>query len=238
MARANLLVVRAGDASLHERWLAGAARRNFDLLVSYYGDTPGRFNRGVEYYHAMKGARWPAHDELWKHQRSLFEAYDFVGFACDDVDADADRWNRAFQGCAWYELDLAQPAVEGHYSWEITRPVPGSMLRYTSFVEAMCPIFSRRALALVAHTFGESVSGWGLSFVWSKLLPWPQYRSAILDAVTVTHTTPPRQGTLRATLDTLGIDPMKERGDMLARYGIGEFDMVEHARLRLAKADE
>ncbi|HUL94574.1 MAG TPA: hypothetical protein VLT89_01125 [Usitatibacter sp.] len=238
MPRPNLLVVRAGDASLHERWLAGARQRSFDLMVSYYGDVPGRFNHGIEYYHAMKGPRWPAHDALWKHQRALFESYGHVGFACDDVDANADSWNRVFQGCAWYELDLAQPAVDGHVNWEITRRVPGSMLRYTSFVEAMCPVFSRRALQRVAPTFGESISGWGLSFVWSKLLPWPDYRSAIIDAVTVTHTTPMRQGTLRPTLDALGIDPEKERSEVLARHGIESFWMGEHARLRIAKNDE
>src|SRR2546423_553078 len=41
--RRNLVIVRAGDTSLHENWLAGPVDRNWDLIVSYYGDDPERF---------------------------------------------------------------------------------------------------------------------------------------------------------------------------------------------------
>jgi hypothetical protein len=236
--RPNLLIVRAGDTSLHERWLAGAAHRNFDLMVSYYGSTPNRFNERVEFYHAMKGPRWPAHHALCTHHFAMLGQYERVGFACDDLDASADTWNRLFDFCDWYDLDLAQPSVEGYTSWDLTRPQPGCLLRYTSFVEAMAPVFSRRALAKARATFGESTSGWGLSFLWSRLLLYPEYRSAVVDAVSIVHTTPIRQGTLRPTLDALGIDPLKEREEVLARHGIKSFWLGEYARLRVAHGEE
>jgi hypothetical protein len=236
--RPNLLIVRAGDTSLHERWLAGAARRNFDLLVSYYGSTPNRFNERIEFYHAMKGPRWPAHDALCTHQLAMLEGYDRVGFACDDLDANADTWNRMFDTFAWYELDLAQPSVQGHTSWDITRTHSGCLLRYTSFVEPMAPVFSRRALAKVRGTFGESISGWGLSFLWARLLPYPEYKTAVVDTVHVVHTSPIRQGTLRPTLDALGIDPEKERQEVMARHGIESAWIGEYARLRVSHGEE
>jgi hypothetical protein len=236
--RANLLIVRAGDTSLHERWLAGAARRNFDLLVSYYGSTPNRFNERVEFYHAMKGPRWPAHHALCTHYLAMLGGYERVGFACDDLDASADTWNRLFDYCAWYELDLAQPSVLGHTSWDITKPQPGCLLRYTSFVEAMAPVFSRRALEAARATFGESISGWGLSFLWGRLLPYPEYKTAIVDAVSVVHPSPIRHGTLRPTLDALGINPEKERDEVIARHGIKAFWLGEYARLRVSHGDE
>jgi hypothetical protein len=230
--RPNLVIVRAGDASIHERWFAGGPR-NFDVMVSYFGDQPGRFSQGVEYYHAQKGPRWPVHHAIFSHHMQMLGDYAHVALICDDVDADARTWNTMFHYCDWYGLDLAQPSIVGHVSWDITRPQPGLLLRYTSFVESMAPFFSRRALARVTPTFGESVSGWGLSFLWSQRLPWPEYRSAVVDAVQVNHTIPVRQGSLRPTLDALGVDPERERNEIMKRHGIQAFEIREHARLRI-----
>lgn len=231
--RTNLLIVRAGDESLHPRWIADGARRNFDLMVSYYGKTPGRFNEGCEYYHAMAGPRWPAHHAIATHHMPLLRQYERVGFACDDLDATTAAWSALFHFSRWYELDLCQPAIEGHFSREITVPREGVLLRYTTYVEVMCPVLSPRALEILAPTFSESVSGWGLPVVWSSLLPWPEYKLAILDHVRVRHTTPVREGTLRPTLDALGIDPEREMEQVVARRGIEEFHMSEHAWLPL-----
>lgn len=231
--RRHLLIVRAGDASLHQRWLGGGAARNFDLLVSYFGTTPGRFKGDGEIYHAMTGPRWPAHDAIFSENRGFFAQYDRIALACDDLDATVDTWNRLFQACVWYELDLAQPAVLGHVSYAITQPQPGCLLRYTNYVESMCPTFSQRALDAVQHTFAESVSGWGLGGLWSHLLPWPEYKTAILDQVCVTHTLPVRQGSLRPTLDALGIDPAQEMREIARRNALPAFHAREYARLAL-----
>ena len=232
--RKNLLIVRAGDASLHPRWLEGGRPRNFDLLVSYFGATPDLFSKDGEYYHVMTGPRWPAHHAICSRNAALLANYQHVGFACDDLEATTDTWNQAFQFCDWYELDLAQPAIEGHVMREITKPEAGCLLRYVSYVELMCPVFSRRALMRLQDTFAESVSGWGLPFVWSLRLPYPEFKMAIIDSVRVVHTSPVREGTLRPTLDALGIDPREEMKQVMARHGIERFWMGEHARLRIA----
>ena len=231
--RRNLIVVRAGDASLHRRWINDTRVRNFDLLVSYYGAIPGRHERKAEHYHAMRGPRWPAHDWLWRHRRDLFDRYDRVAFVCDDIDADTRTWNAVFDLVDWFGLDLAQPAITGYVNHPITRRVAGSLLRYTTFVELMCPVFSRRALALCGDTFGESVSGWGLDALWSARLPWPDYKLAVIDRLTVVHTSPMRAGTLRPVLDAIGVDPLAEVQAVLARNGLSFPVPVEHARLPL-----
>lgn len=238
--RKNLLIVRAGDSSLHPRWIASWRARNFDLLVSYYGATEGRFRADADLYHAMRGPRWPGHHAIFSQGREMIGRYDRIGFACDDLEADANTWNRLFDTCDWYALDLAQPAIEGHTSRDITQPQPGCLLRYTNYVEVMCPVLSRRAVARLAPTFSESVSGWGLPHLWAHLLPYPHYRLAVIDSVRVRHTTPVRQGTLRPTLDALGIDPLVEMHQVMARHGILEEPTIgEYARLRVAHgADE
>ena len=237
--RSNLLIVRAGDQSLHPTWLGAAGEpRNFDLMVSYFGATPGRFRDGADHYHAMVGPRWPAHDAICKESAELLARYDRIGFACDDLEAPLSAWNGLFQACDWYELDLAQPAVEGFVIRDITKPVDGLILRYTSYVEIMCPVFSRRAFERLRGTFSESVSGWGLPQLWSRVLPYPEYRMAVIDAVHIKHMSPIREGTLRPTLDALGIDPREEMMRVLEKHGIDKFWMGEHARLRFASRAE
>jgi hypothetical protein len=46
MTRRNLVAVRAGDKSLHPHWLMGDGGRNWDLVVSYFGDDPGLYIGG------------------------------------------------------------------------------------------------------------------------------------------------------------------------------------------------
>lgn len=238
MTRHNLLIVRAGDDSLHPRWLGNAVPRNFDLLVSYFGATPERYRDGSDFYHSMPGPRWPAHHAICSQNPEFLARYQRVTFACDDLDATPATWNRLFDLCDWYELDLAQPAVDGHTSWDITRPQAGCLLRYTNYVETMCPAFSRRALERLRGTFAESISGWGLDFVWSLQLPYPEFKMAIVDSVRVVHTTPVRQGSLRPTLDALGIDPLQEMKQLAKRFGIGRFDPEERARLLISHEEE
>jgi hypothetical protein len=100
------------------------------------------------------------------------------------------------------------------------------VLRYSPYVEVMCPLFTREALLRVAHTFLESRSGWGLDWV------WPAYFSAnqlaIIDAVGVEHTGPLGRGENYARLAQLGIDPNHEFQQVVARHG--GFDRRLHRR--------
>jgi hypothetical protein len=231
--RSNLLVVRAGDSSLHPGWLADDAPRNFDLLISYYGDQPDRYRNEADHYHVMQGPRWPAHDAICKARYETLAAYEQVCFACDDLVAKPDTWNRLFAACRRYDLDLAQPAIEGPVSHEITRPVEGSKLRYTNFVEIMCPVFSARALRQLCGTFGESVSGWGLNWLWPKLLAGDMWRIGILDSVRITHSRPVGEGTLYSLLSSLGVDPRAEKAALQTKFDLFDLTPRELGRVAL-----
>jgi hypothetical protein len=214
--RRNLVIVRAGDDSLHPGWLEGADERNFDLLVSYYGEQSGRFREHADLYHEMRGPRWPAHHAIFRDHYARIRPYEFVAFACDDLRADTPVWNALFSVCRDFRIDLAQPAIEGEVSFPITSPVEGCLLRYTDFVEVMCPVFSRRALAGLHPTFGESISGWGLEFVWQKFL-FGKGNMAIIDSVRVAHSRPLRVGSLYQRLAELNINPWDEMAALLQR---------------------
>ncbi|MDH4393595.1 MAG: hypothetical protein QE285_19500 [Aquabacterium sp.] len=57
MQRPNLVIVRAGDRSLHPQWL-GAEARNFDIVVSHDGRHHGRYLDQYDFFHACTGSKW------------------------------------------------------------------------------------------------------------------------------------------------------------------------------------
>lgn len=231
--RSNLVVVRAGDSSLHPKWLTGDGRRDFDILVSYYGNERNRYRDDADHYHIMRGPRWPAHDAICRNHREMLTPYEQVCFACDDLMAELDTWNRLFATCKRYNLDLAQPAIEGPVSHEITRPVDGCVLRYTNFVEIMCPVFSARALRVLCATFAESVSGWGLDMLWPKLLVGDTWHIGIVDSVRITHSRPLREGALYSVLSKRRVDPRAEKAALQARFDLPDLAPREFRRLEL-----
>lgn len=186
--RPYVIIVRAGDASQHERWLQGGPR-NFDVVVSYSGNQSGRFSQGVDYYHAAPGAAWPTFHALLAHYMKLMGRYERVALAGDNFAVDATWWNTLFHICDWFGLDQGHPSVMDH-GWEAMRPHPGCLMRYVGLVDCLAPVFSRRALERVHSTFDQGLAGADLSSAWSQLLPWPDYRCAIVDTVHVRCTVP------------------------------------------------
>ena len=229
--RRYLLLVRAGDESLHRNWIDTSEDRKFDLLVSYFGAQEGRYREDGEFYHVQTGPAWPAYHEIMRNNPLLRESYDYIGFADDDLDADMATWNALFVCCEAHGFDLAQPSILGPVSYPITAPVPGLLYRRTNFVENMCPIFSRRGLSICHPSLGESVSGWGICHVWPKLLMQHDGRLAIIDQISVTHTRELHSGSLYRLLQDRGIDPMSERASVMARNGIEGPDIRELSRV-------
>ena len=63
--RHNLAIVRAGDGSLHTQWLnRSGEERNWDLIVSYWGDDPKAYRGGDWLRVDCKGLKFQAVDEL------------------------------------------------------------------------------------------------------------------------------------------------------------------------------
>ncbi len=57
MSERSLVVVRAGDASLHRKWIADP-HPNWDLAVSYFGDDATAAHQGATFVHRYKGGKW------------------------------------------------------------------------------------------------------------------------------------------------------------------------------------
>jgi len=199
--RRNLVIVRAGELSLHPQWDLQLlpSDRTWDLCVSFYGaadsfrpEPPHAHPSSVDWedyrVHQPGGSKFASLHKLL-HEASPLWDYDFIAFPDDDIMLRWRDWNELFLLCRNHRLDLAQPAlsVESYIAHPITARDKRYLLRYTSFVEVMTPIFSQAALKLCVATFKDSVSGFGLDNAWPKLLGEPADRIAIIDKVPVMH---------------------------------------------------
>jgi hypothetical protein len=218
--RRNLVIVRAGDASLHEQWLAGDAERNWDLIVNYFGDDPQRYRKDDVQRIDSKGPKWPAlHDLIEKLGPDVF-CYDRVWLPDDDLSATKTGINSLFDIVDKHALALAQPALtaDSHLGHLITLRNRSFQLRFTNFVEIMAPCFSCDFLKQMLPTFNENLSGWGLDYLWpTRTTDWS--RVAIVDAVTVRHTRAVG-GPNYQHLVSAGKDPRAEMAAVLVKYGV------------------
>jgi hypothetical protein len=228
MSNRFLVVVRAGDNSLHPQWLTGAEERRWDLLVNYYGDHPTRYadaGPGVVRVDS-KGPKWPALHKLFDDTRQAWAAYDYIWIPDDDLAATCADVNLMFDLMAGLDLHLAQPSLSwnSHVSLVMTLHNPNFAVRYSSFVEPMAPCFSRQLLERAVPTFGEIISGWGLDYVWPQLLQNPAAQCAILDRIQVTHTRPVGGPNYEFNRNA-GVEPRVEMEALLKKYKVAPMQL-------------
>lgn len=192
MSNRNLVIVRAGDRSLHPQWLATGGERNWDLVIHYSGSKPHRYPVSGEGVVRIDGSepKWSGLYGLLDRTYAAWQTYQYLWFPDDDLIAGCDDINRMFDLIAGLDLQLVQPAR----SWQgrVEQPLTGHnrnfALRYSSFVDTAAPVFSRRFLERVVPSFQESRTGAGLGHLWPTFLDNSAKECAILDCVQVVHT--------------------------------------------------
>ncbi|NDP43272.1 MAG: DUF707 domain-containing protein [Aromatoleum sp.] len=216
----HLVIVRAGDQSLHPGWTSSVATRTWDLVVSYYGDDPVRFRDAGERRIDDKGPKWPGLYTLLT-RGDFWRAYDYIWFPDDDLKIEQHAVDRLFALTAELGLELSQPALSwtSHYSHFITLRHPSFVARFTDFIEIMAPCFRREFLEACLPTLGETQSGWGFDWAWPRLQTRGIRGCAILDDVEMTHTRP-IGGPIYATLRALGVSADDECNATLRKYSI------------------
>ncbi|MFG6413229.1 DUF707 domain-containing protein [Roseateles sp. DC23W] len=218
MNRRNLVVLRAGDASLHRGWIAEPGR-DFDLFISYYGQKPDLHKDDADHYEMRRGPKWSCIGDLLAEHPHLIDRYDAFWFPDDDLAATTETLNRMFGLFHGFGLALAQPALtrDSYYSWNTLLQHPRYVLRHVAFVEVMAPLFDRSSLRACLKTFTESRSGWGLDWVWPELAGRGRRDSiAVLDATPVKHTRPLGGDLYRNNPE---MDPRLDEQRLLAQYG-------------------
>lgn len=189
----NLLIAAIGnDVKYTSTWFSSAENKEFDFIALCYEENVSKqVLQYANFFSYKKGYKYPLLFDLLNTQVDLSQ-YDAFFFPDDDVVISTEKINQLFKLFHEYKLELSQPSLdrESYFSHKITRNCrkKNVLLRYSNFVEIMCPIFSRNALQRCLPTFSSSETGYGLDYVWPNLLNFKDI--AIIDAVQAHHARP------------------------------------------------
>jgi len=239
----NLVIVCAGDESLHVDWVAERSKREFDLCVVYYGsneEKKSQFEKDCEIFFAKKGPKW----QLVRHALTMIKdwraKYLYVWMTDDDLKTSCANVNLMFTVAKKHKLMMGQPALFDENVHPKYRGIllhrPGREIHFTNFVEIMCPFLRVDALDFVFHTIDmdQTKSGWGLDVLWPTLIKF--YRIGVIDATPLRHTRP--AGAFKEGSNTFyakfQIDPAREFFDLQMKYRFREFRLESYEEVFMA----
>lgn len=215
-SRHNLVICCAGDTSMHVRYLDDS--RSYDVCVIYYGDRENRYREAVEHYHALKGTKYQLLYRVLSENLHLLNRYRQFWLPDDDLETDTATVNRMFDLFEREDLYIAQPSLNSDSVASFTALVNQGMgTCETNYVEVMCPLFGTHSLLHALPLFTESVSGWGIDWLWSSFARQRNYKIGVFDQVAVGHYRPVGNSDW---YQSLGVDPHREMDDLKGRYGL------------------
>ncbi|MBI4984257.1 MAG: hypothetical protein HZC24_02620 [Rhodocyclales bacterium] len=146
----------------------------------------------------------------------------YYGFLDDDIELAVSDINRLLDIGRRCGLDVFQPSLsaDSYGSFAHLFNDPGVWLRETSFVEVMMPFFSNFAFSACKSTFGESISGWGLDFIWSSRMARQGRRLAVVHDVVAAHRRP---STSTGWKFANGMTSWDELAQIKARHGLLDY---------------
>ncbi|MDE2318917.1 MAG: hypothetical protein KGK02_04375 [Rhodospirillales bacterium] len=116
--------------------------------------------------------------------------FDWVFLCDDDVEFSTGFLDRFIGLAERYDFALCQPArtVDSFTDHPIVQVLPGLTARQTNFVEIGPVVCIRRDAARLLMPFGPAAGmGWGLDFVWPRIIARAGLRLGIIDATPVSH---------------------------------------------------
>jgi len=139
----NLIISAVGDRSIHERGLR--PQSPYDLFLIYYGDDDSLFERyaaGCDMAVRGKGEKGFLYYDFVSKNLERVKRYERIWQPDDDISASPDSIESLFSIHERFGLWMSQPAISGFYSHKICLKEANCFLRYSNFVEIMCPMFS------------------------------------------------------------------------------------------------
>lgn len=181
-----LVFTSAGDNSNLMLWLQ--QDKKFDIFICYYGDNKGTFSDVADFYLERKGGKFPNIHFCFTHFPEIFERYDAIFVADDDLILSSNKITSLFELREKYSLWLLQPAFNrrGKVSFKLTQEQPMLTLRYCNFIEVTCPLFKTEKLIEFLKVYDPILVGWGADIWFSNLLATEDVNNnkiAIIDAV-------------------------------------------------------
>ncbi len=189
MKRRYLLICVVGDNSLHSNWFNNEDK--FDILTIYYGNCPRKgnyFKQNSKFYHSSTGNKYNLISNVIHEQKVPLNDYEYIWCPDDDLLISSNDVFNFLEISRDKQLLLSQPSMKGFVSHKITKPRLLHTIRFTNFVEVIAPLFRKDIFCCLLYTFNFNESGWGLDFLWPKLLGYPKDKIAIIDSIQMVHT--------------------------------------------------
>lgn len=165
----NLAIVRAGNKSLHRQYFyQNEKSRDWDRMIFSYEDLDDIDYQHCEFIVQGGMSKWTDFSNLLTNNFFDEYPYEYILVSDDDIlPVEEDALNRLFAYTKQFNLHISQPALshDSFASWRVTYFSPAFHVRYTNFVEVMCPVFSRHALDIIKPDVSIAVSGWGLDLI-------------------------------------------------------------------------
>lgn len=189
MTRAAV-IVRAGKQSTHTGWLQGE-KPEFDLLIVAYEALPPELIAGAKAYVLIPGNKVFGWSRFLADYPEIFSQYDQIALMDNDLVCDAREINRCFSIGRQYNLSLWQPSLSwpSHFSYGVFLHNPLYKLRYTNFIEMMCPFFSADHLEKCIPILSMGLET-AIDRFWCRIRPDWRRAYAVIDAVQVEHSQP------------------------------------------------
>ena len=224
MSSKYLLIVRAGDNSLHPHWLYPPGERLWDLHISYFGkrENPYPLPERVSFSREVGPKYIGLVDCLDKHPE-FFERYKYIGLADDDLDADMNCWNTTFATLDRLGAVMGQPSLDwrSFYWHDVVLRRPQFEYRVTDFVEMMAPLVRSDFLREIVPTFRYNQSSIGLDHLWRMKAAGEGKLLAIVDSCSMYHTRRMEGGTQYKTARLAsGKTKDEELQELIEKYNI------------------
>lgn len=217
--RKNLVISAVGDSSLHRYWIP-QKHSNYDLFLIYYGDGKG-YPDDAKYHVYRKGSKFNLIADILDEHKDV-STYKYIWIPDDDIHLAPDEIDKLFEVAREFDLWICQPSLMGWYGLAPTLNHAHCRLRYTNYVEIMCPCFKNDVLHRCKNSFRENKSGWGIDALWNVILGHPTDRLAIVDDVIATHTRPIGGGDMyKNQLNSEKLDPaMREAAELYHKFDL------------------
>lgn len=225
----NLVIVRAGDDSLHRGWGAGDAGCVFDLIVSYFGADPSAFRLPYENRVDHHGGKWDGIHALLTQRPDLLERYQYIWLPDDNLEAERPTIEGLFASMRRLDLHVGQPALtlDSYFTHLPFLRCKSFEFRLVDRIEIMAPCMRADVLARMLPLFENSMSGFGLDSLWTRLASDNVGTSAVFDALPVRHTRPVGIF-LTSKMLRSGRTPESEGRQLGSKYGFREFFPVSY----------
>jgi len=210
----NLIISCVGDKSLHKNWIC---KKKYDIFLINYGSKD--YSKDCKFYKEKKGFKYNLiYDEII--QNNFIEEYEYIWIPDDDIYMSTNEIETLFKIAKNYNLWICQPSIVGWYGLKITLNNIDTKIRFTNYVEIMCPCFESSALKKCLETFKENKSGWGIDHLWNVKLGQPTDKIAIIDEIVATHTRPIGGGEIYKKLNGNFSEAQKENYDLWRKFNL------------------